>query len=541
MSQRIKNILRIVFFLTTLAICLLWVQEIVTPNRDWPSTHWRVKKTISGLLNEEAGSLDVLWVGTSHVAQGVSPMEIYRQTGLYTHQICGPEQRVAAQYYLIREALKRQKPRVVAIDASGFFYTEKQNQFKTRWQEAIDALPISSVLSRLEMASDYAGMKGESIFDGDYIEMAVLPILLYHTEYRVTEEEYLDRHLEQLYHRKGFVATSTVRSAASEDNDEIEEQFDEEEYEPADEISVDSLSVNIPYIERLVKLCRSKGCEVLFLKIPVHALDSYRGHWSADKHALVQELADDLEVPFLDLNYEDVGVNWNHDSSDGGKHLNVSGATTVSRFLSGWLLENYEFKDHQDDANKAKWDRQLELYDWEMEYYKQCMMYDVSTYLDQINKEDYTLLIRNSSPVGDWWTEELRDKFIKLTGCDLDISKKKNGALVLEVAGNEVVASASGKSGVHLEGLLEGNVNYSMDSGAGKGGAKGWIEVGGTQVKADDGIQIVVYDNNLHCVVDCALIREKRGKVGMRHMFSSFIRQYRLRVMDHVYGVMATL
>ena len=121
MSHRIKIILRIVFFLTTLAICLLWVQEIVTPNRDWPSTHWRVKKTISGLLNEKADSLDMLWVGTSHVAQGVSPMEIYRQTGLYTHQICGPEQRVAAQYYLIREALKRQKPRVVAIDASGFF------------------------------------------------------------------------------------------------------------------------------------------------------------------------------------------------------------------------------------------------------------------------------------------------------------------------------------------------------------------------------------------------------------------------------------
>ena len=79
--------------------------------------------------------------------------------------------------------------------------------------------------------------------------------------------------------------------------------------------------------------------------------------WNTPRHNAVQALADSLEVPYLDGNLMDLGIDWDTDSYDGGDHLNYYGAAKVTGWLGTYLRENASLTDCREDPDYVQWNR----------------------------------------------------------------------------------------------------------------------------------------------------------------------------------------
>ena len=100
----------------------------------------------------------------------------------------------------------------------------------------------------------------------------------------------------------------------------------------------------------IVAYCKKENLPLLLISTP-----SIK-NWSDAKHDTVQILADENDLPYLDLNLyvKDLQINWAQDTRDAGDHLNDIGAQKVSRFLAKYLKEQYDLPDRRTEERYAQ-------------------------------------------------------------------------------------------------------------------------------------------------------------------------------------------
>lgn len=545
MSDKLKKLLRAICFLLVFSMVFLKVQAVFIPNRDWPSDDKRTKKNFHGLFNEQSNTIDLFLLGASHMYEGVSAPEIYRQTGIHPYIIGTPGQRVPSALEILKAVMAHQSPKVVAIDVGAMFLGEESNRNKSRWQENLDALPISKVADRVRLGMKAAELNGDSYFEDEYIERSLLPLLHYHTNFILDEEEYYDLHLEQVFYRKGYEAKSEVDPVSDDFLEAAESLRDmsraEEPYAGYLAEQTQCFELNAAYIREMASYCRERGAELLLMKVPVCTSTKYSGHWSKERHELVQGLADELGIRFLDLNYEDVGIDWSRDSKDGGCHMNLSGTTKVSTFISDWIMAHYAFDPVRSEKVKHDWDYQLALYDWEMEYYRMQMRRDPIDYFDHAARGNYTILAAVSRKIGAHWNQEYQEWFDTLTGNDVDLGKSGT-AFALVSSGGAVYEAAFEDKKCSIKGDLPDGTTYSITSDASKGDGKSSIKVNGAEMACSgEGLAVVVYDNDLKCVVDSIVFDfDDEAGTGSRGG-KKFVAGFRITVKDAVDAKMAKM
>ena len=116
----------------------------------------------------------------------------------------------------------------------------------------------------------------------------------------------------------------------------------------------------------------------------------YTSCWSLPRHKSVEKLASKLDIQFLDVLYDtDVDIDWDHDSQDGGRHLNILGAEKVSKFLGEYICDNYDIPTH----NNQSYDRKLILYEEYADVAHIEMSYNLVDYLTKLKNSDRELEI----------------------------------------------------------------------------------------------------------------------------------------------------
>ena len=96
-------------------------------------------------------SLDVLFLGSSHLYYGVQPNVLWREYGIAAYDMGSAEQTVASSYFLLKEALAYQKPEVVVLETYYLWYPELYNG-EARLRQAFDGCDASG--AGLEGAGD---------------------------------------------------------------------------------------------------------------------------------------------------------------------------------------------------------------------------------------------------------------------------------------------------------------------------------------------------------------------------------------------------
>ena len=70
-------------------------------------------------------------------------------------------------------------------------------------------------------------------------------------------------------------------------------------------------------------------------------------------------------VTYIDLNQkeEELGLDWELDTNDGGDHMNLNGARKVVAYLGNYLHSEGNLVDHRGDPAYSDWDEELVAYD----------------------------------------------------------------------------------------------------------------------------------------------------------------------------------
>ena len=540
--SKLKPLFKVVAFLLLFCVLLHGFQRLVTPRWDWPDETERRSHQVKGLYLEPADSLDVLFVGASHVHAAISPMEIYRQSGIWSYNIATSGQPMPLSCEWLKTALKRQSPKVVVLDAGGCYISEGKNAYRVFWYNILDTIPRSKVADRLNFVAAFNklknGLTSIEAFISDY-----LPVLRYHENFLLTENNFLDINDEYLYPRKGQVIYTAANAANVPDEDLYSGAAETLEEIPEDQLTSEQVrnreryAHNEQYLDTILAMCKEHNCELVLTKVPVHEPNvSYDGSWSVDKHNLVQKYADEHGLKFVDLNYLDLGIDWRTETADNGKHLNGLGAKKVSRFFAQWLSDNYAFE-HDKPAVEESWQAQLAVFDHEMNYYELQMEQNLEAYLDKLDGRDYTILAAISKNVGDYWTGDRQTQLDMLTGTHTDLfgelSEAEASYVVVGTGGTLLDEDLERKGKAKVEGTLPDGKAFKVVSSLEAATGETSISIDGREYStAHNGLRFVIYDNELHCVVDAATIVVRNESYKIAHS-SAFIEEMRRNLLDY--------
>ncbi|MBR3339194.1 MAG: hypothetical protein IKG19_04030, partial [Lachnospiraceae bacterium] len=109
MKTIMKRIIKFILFLTILALTAGFFFRAFTPddgNYVLPKDFYR----------KDSDRFDVLFLGTSQIKQGVYPMVLYDEYGISSYNLGTGDQTAALSYYLLRDAIERQHPKLVVFE-----------------------------------------------------------------------------------------------------------------------------------------------------------------------------------------------------------------------------------------------------------------------------------------------------------------------------------------------------------------------------------------------------------------------------------------
>lgn len=311
---------------------------------------------MDGFYKEKKDSLEVIFTGNSDVYRGVSPMILYNKYGVTSYNFVSAGQRSWIAYYMLEEALRVQNPKLVLFNVDEL-YSDNQ--------------PSVGNYSKVYDNMKFSKVKIDTVFDETYEKSRTgrvshfLPILSYHSRYtELTDIDFKYAFYDTNNPTKGMdlIAHRVPYTGNKDYMKETEEIFEMPE-------------VNKKYLDKMVELCKEKGVTLVLFEVP--SPDS----WNYAKHNALQEYANKNNLDFIDLNLynNEIGMNWDEDTSDGGDHLNVFGAEKVTEYLSDYLHENYELTDQRENKKYKKWNEQYKEYqkikEYEIEYAKNENMY----------------------------------------------------------------------------------------------------------------------------------------------------------------------
>ena len=100
------------------------------------------------------------------------------------------------------------------------------------------------------------------------------------------------------------------------------------------------------YLDKLTKLCKDNGVELILVKAP-----TLYPYWYDEWEEQIVDYANknDLTyINFLELQ-DEIGIDWNTDTYDGGLHLNLAGAEKLSKYFGKILVEDFKVPDRRSD------------------------------------------------------------------------------------------------------------------------------------------------------------------------------------------------
>ncbi len=337
-SSEKKNWLSVLAFFIVLAMILALLSAVfnVKSVDTWPSS-----RVTCGFYQEPEGTLDVIYLGTSHIMCGISPMRIWQQQGITGYSLATERQYMGLTYFWLQEALKYQSPGLVVLDAMTLF-AWPFSDFESRQRKALDYMKMSSVKrDAIKAVCDYSA-------DADPLTYYI-PFVAYHDRWSMlTESDFSFPFEDKKNLDKGFYMCY----------EGVGTEFTEPFY--SSEGQLDPLSqATLDYFHLIRQLCADNGIRLLLVQMPRSE------EWSMEKHDLVTEMAENYGFDFLDLGTDQALEEMDFDpvvDMYDPWHVSSYGADKVSALLGSYIAANYDFPAHSQQTTD-QWNADMELFD----------------------------------------------------------------------------------------------------------------------------------------------------------------------------------
>jgi hypothetical protein len=265
------------------------------------------------LLSEPEEMVDVAILGDSESYTLVSTYQLWKEAGIASYIGGQSGQWIGESYFSLKKILKRQSPKVLILETNEFFSRGDASVIK-------DAAKSAQEFAR-----------------------QMFPILKYHRFWKMEPADpKLQTTIFNGFELRAAVApyTGGVYMHATDDRTPV-------------------TFITRYYLDKIKRLCDAHGTKLLFVTAP-----SPVNH-TMQRHNEVQALADELAVPYLDLNLntEELGIDWNLDTLDGGDHLNYTGCQKATAYLQRYMQTHYTLPDRRDDVRYEAWNKQAEEFE----------------------------------------------------------------------------------------------------------------------------------------------------------------------------------
>ena len=288
----------------------------------------------------EYGGHDVIFVGDCETYANFSPMELYREQGITAYIRGSTQQLIWQSYYVLKETLEYETPRAVVFNVNSMRYSEPVS-------EAFHRLTID----KMRWSDEKVGIIRASMTEEEDFLSYMFPILRYHSRFdELTAEdfEYLFKVKDNTWN--GFLMNKEVNGL-----EELPTKRLLSDYRFAD--------ICCEYLDKIRELCENAGAELILIKAP-----SVYPYWYEEYDAQIESYAEEHGLAFYNFldHVEEIGIDYTQDTYDQGLHMNLTGATKLSKFFARILAEEHNIPDHREDAAVAAiYDEKLARYDEE--------------------------------------------------------------------------------------------------------------------------------------------------------------------------------
>jgi len=336
--KRIFRILSVIIFLVLFVIVYQKVERVL-------SLKTGSSRIYTFYHEEKKDSLDVVFMGSSHAYYGTHPMEFWKEYGVTSYVLGSPLQNIGTTYYLMKDAIKRQHPKVIAVEG---FCTYHVNKVKSdrMLQTAMDGMPLS--LNKIQLGEDM-------LADQFTLEERLpyyIPFLQYHSRWPELDSDDF-KNGSNIY--KGGKPVFKTRSFPAPPIITEKEELPEN---------------TLIYLEKMIKLCKENDIELMFYLTPfAGARDGEEVYIELQKiYNSLEEYLRERGIPCI--NYaslvDEIELDFSSDFKDIG-HLNINGAKKVNIHLFQYLWENYSLEDHRVEKGYTIWNDNIEIYDKKLE------------------------------------------------------------------------------------------------------------------------------------------------------------------------------
>ena len=315
-----KKILRCAGFFV-LCLCLLMLTSWIFLPRDDTDAAGMLYPDQRAFYSETEDTIDLFMLGNSSAYRGFSPMELWDSTGITSFVAGEPNETMSGANDMLDEVLSKQKPKVIFLETDMIFSGKES---------------VSTSLMG--------------------IAKSMFPVLKYHNRWKKLSFQEIFEQNRATYHnyRKGQALSNNIGS------------YTRGEWMLQDGSSEEISTAVEADFEAFMDTCSENNIQVVLVDIPC-ALS-----WSMARHNAIEQLAEDHNLVFLDLNLDRASYGFDPAADfmdDKGEHLNCSGARKVTAYLAQWLTKNTSLKDHREEADYASWNDDYQ------QYYANCGLY----------------------------------------------------------------------------------------------------------------------------------------------------------------------
>ena len=335
-KKRIGIVIKCILFTATVAV-LLYMATGVLRRKD------SLYKYADFFKLAQKDQIDVLFMGSSHVINGVNPAVLYDEYGITSYNMGGHGSLLQSTYWELIEALEYTTPKWVVVDA---YMLEKDYRYLDDRDANADETELNASVEQL------------------HLNMDVWP--LNKTKVRAIEDLIQDKDIQReflydfsVYHNRWeYITEDDFKSIVGhESRNELfgaEMRYDVETAppickEPLKGELYSDITVGDRYLIAIIEECKKRDINVLVTFVPFapETKDIIAANTAG-------AIAKRYKVPYINMLDEDV-INKYTDLNDHG-HLNVVGATKVTRRIGNWLSNNSTLEDHRDDDTYDYWE-----------------------------------------------------------------------------------------------------------------------------------------------------------------------------------------
>ncbi len=274
-------------------------------------------------------SVDVLFLGTSHVYCSYDPTILKSETNIDSAVLATSSQSYQNSYWLLKEALRKQSPKVVVVDIHSITSSvdEQVSNFKLHYTSGITILPDLSI-NKIKAFRDIKKNSGGPIKD-----LTIYDAYCFwefrndvNRTYDCKELFRLMIHPSKEYDDYGYYASSEVTPL-----EKIQPCISSDAYQDLTD------TVDFTYLEKIYELTKKEGITLVLARAPFYS--------ELDDHHLYEQAfawADEKEIPVIDFFQliDETGIDLSTDFRD-VDHLNDSGAAKATHYMGQYLLQYF--------------------------------------------------------------------------------------------------------------------------------------------------------------------------------------------------------